>query len=215
MTLTPKDWLPMAGSRANLVSILVTLLVVIGCNSNTFSGSGRSGNNSPAPGSNRGTTDGPQAGSNTPTGSDRANGSAKRKPSDKIDSSSEESCKNTLVTTGFKDPINGRTYRMLEGRHNFCKGHKLCDEIDPNSRFPIIGEKASDDILRCGSSTKSWLDTREDQKELMCDGDRIKPGISLTASDTGSAKGLNLYTFEADRFVSPEEKSQIICVYQD
>jgi hypothetical protein len=199
---------------------LVALLLVTGCNNNSFSGSSKSagqggGENNRPGGLNGDKNPGGPGNEGTPSSGDKSNKSDKNKPADKIDSSSEESCKNTLMTTGFKDPLNGKVYRMLDGKYNFCEGHKQCDDISKNARFPLVGEKASDDILRCGAVTKSWLDVKADQQREMCDGARIKKQSRLALTDDAPAKQLSLYTFEADRYVSADEEFPIICVYKE
>jgi hypothetical protein len=198
----------------------VAVLLVTGCNDNSFSGSSKSAG--PAAGENN--RPGGQNGEKNPLGpgdeslppsSEKSNKPDKNKPAEKIDSSSEESCKNTLTTTGFKDPMNGNVYRMLEGKYNFCEGHKQCEDIAKNARFPRVGEKASDDILRCGAVTKSWLDVSANQKDEMCDGARIKKSSRLALTNDAPGKHLSLYTFEADRYVSADEEFPIICVFKE
>ena len=201
-------------------SILVTIFLVTGCNNNSFSGSSKSagqgaGENNRPGGANAEKDRRVIDDKSNPPSSEESNKPDKSKPADKIDSSSEESCKNTLTTTGFKDPMNGNVYRMLEGKYNFCEGHKQCEDIAKNARFPLVGEKASDDILRCGAVTKSWLDVSANQRDQMCDGARIKKSSRLALTNDAPGKHLSLYTFEADRYVSADEEFPIICVFKE
>lgn len=210
---------PSKGRPSGAMILLVTCLLVIGCNNNTLSGSSRStnpnGGPSGTPGSGPDEPKQPGTGG-TPTAGDKTGDPGDGKPADKIDSSSEEACKKTLLTTGFKDSENGMVYKMLEGEHTYCKGHKKCDELGAKARFPIAGEKTSEDILRCGGYMKYWLDEKANSQKIKCDDGRTKSGSNLALSGASARNDLSLYTFEVDQpNVSLDKKAQIICVYKD
>jgi hypothetical protein len=104
---------------------------------------------------------------------------------------------------------------MLEGEHTYCKGHKLCDDIDASARFPMAGEEASDEIMRCSGYFKTWLDERADSKKELCDDGRSKDGRNLALSDPDRTKNLSLYTFEYKGAMDINNQAPIFCVYKE
>lgn len=131
-------------------------------------------------------------------------------PVEEIDSGSAEACMSALQTTGFRDPSNGRTYRMLKKKYNFCDGHQKCWDIAKGARFPVNGEKASDDILKCTMMLGSWIDMNAKQGEEVC-----KNGGAGRFNLADTPAGLGLYTFEAQGIARPSQLSNIICVYKE